>query len=360
MSFDRELNQTCPHAVNEEALFVDTDRTTIRPLRPISSAASVRVFLDHEIVVPSPGVQIPASSSGTRSGPFSIVTGVNDTVQLTVNQGNVQTAVLPASNKTPTSRLAALLNQNLTGVVFSVVNDRLAFKTVATGPDASVFIKSTSTAAALFGITINREYRGKQLVPGWTLINDPTTLQDRPTRLIVFDEPLRSATDFVEISYVTLRQECRRCGGTGAENDWGFDGNGRVLEIRDEDLLIQELQKDIYTILGSNPFHTWYGTGLINSIGKKLTAGGFVQNVIVSDIYQAFNRWQSIKRQQEDDVGQVVTDKEFPFRLLSVNLQQSTQDPTVVFVTVTVQNRSGEPVQLTRGLRLQQAFALTG
>jgi hypothetical protein len=173
----------------------------------------------------------------------------------------------------------------------------------------------------------------------------------------VFDEPLRSGSDFVEISYGTIREECRRCGGLGVENDWRFDANGDVVEIRDEGLLIQELQKDFYTILGSNPFHTWYGTGLIEAIGKKLTAGGFAQNLIVSDIYQAFNRWQSIKRQEEDN-GQFVSDREYPFRLLSVNLEQSAQDPTVIFVTVTVQNRSNDSIQLTRGLRLPQSLQL--
>lgn len=358
MSFDRQIDQLCPHAVSEEALFVASDRLTVRPLRPISSAASVQVYLNNAIPVPSQGVFLPAKSSGTRRGPFTVTAGVNDTLQLTVNQGAVQTVVLPASRNTPATRVAATLNQQFQGVVFSVVNDRLAFTSRETGPAVSIFLKGTSTAASLFGFTANHEYRGQQNVPGWTLVSDPTTLEDRPARLIVFDEPLRSGSDFVEISYVTLREECRRCGGTGVEHDWRYDINGKLIEIRDEGLLIQELQKDFYTIRGTNPFHTWYGTGLIEAIGKKLVAGGFAQNLIVADIYQAFNRWQSVKRQQEDDVGQVVTDREYPFRLLSVNLQQSSQDPTVIFVTVTVQNRSNDPIQLTRGLKLPQSLEL--
>jgi len=358
LSFDRQIDQLCPHAVSEEALFVASDRLTVRPLRPISSAASVQVYLNNAIPVPSQGVFLPAKSSGTRRGPFTVTAGVNDTLQLTVNQGAVQTVVLPASRNTPATRVAATLNQQFQGVVFSVVNDRLAFTSRETGPAVSIFLKGTSTAASLFGFTANHEYRGQQNVPGWTLVSDPTTLEDRPARLIVFDEPLRSGSDFVEISYVTLREECRRCGGTGVEHDWRYDINGKLIEIRDEGLLIQELQKDFYTIRGTNPFHTWYGTGLIEAIGKKLVAGGFAQNLIVADIYQAFNRWQSVKRQQEDDVGQVVTDREYPFRLLSVNLQQSSQDPTVIFVTVTVQNRSNDPIQLTRGLKLPQSLEL--
>lgn len=360
MSFDRQIDQVCTHAVSEEALFVSSDRMTVRPLRPISSAISVQVLLNHMVKIPSFGSQIPARSSGTRRGPFTITTGVNDTITVSVNQGSVQTATLPAANKIPSNLVADLLNQQLTGVFFSVSDDRLAFETRDAGRQASVFLKSTSTATSLFGFTANREYRGQQFAPGWTLVSDPTTLADRPSRLIVFDEPLRSGSDFVEISYVTLRQECRRCGGIGVENDWRYDINGQLIEIRDEGLLIQELQKDFYTIRGSNPFHTWYGTGIIEAIGKKLTTAGLVQNLIVSDVYQAFNRWQSIKRQQEDDVGQFVSDREFPFRLLSVNLQQSTQDPTVIFLTVTVQNRSSDPIQLTRGLKLPQSLELTG
>lgn len=360
MSADRQIDQTCPHAVTEEALYLASDRVTIRPIRPISSSNSVKVLLNNEIEVPSSGVTIPAKSFGTRRGPFSFTAGVNNVIQLNLNQGATQTAVLPTAYQMGAVQVAGLLNQQLSGVVFSVRNDTLQFESQESGPQTSIFLSSTSTAAGLFGFSVNREFRGQQLVPGWTLISDPTTLADRPARLIIFDEPLRSGSEFVEISYTTVREECRRCGGSGFENDWRYDANGELIEIRDESLLIQELQKDFYTIRGSNQFHTWYGTGLIEAIGKKLAAGGFAQNLVVSDIHQAFNRWQDIKRQQEEKLGQTVTDREYPFRLLSVNLEQSTQDPTVIFVSVTVQNRSSEPIQLTRGLRIPQSLELVG
>jgi len=358
MSFDLQIDQVCPHEVVEEALFVADDRQTVRPIRPISSTTSVKVLLNNEVSVPSEGVSLPAKTSGTKRGPFSVTTGVDDTLDISVNQGSVQTAVLPALDRMDAARVAALLNRQVRGITFSVVNERLALSTLESGPANSFFIESTSTAASVFGFQAHRNYRGQQLVPGWTLVGDPTTLEDRPTRLVIFDEPLRSGSDFVEISYVTIREECRRCGGVGVEHDWRYDRNGKIIELRDEALLIQELQKDFYTIQGSNPLHTWYGTQLIESIGKKMAAGGFTQNIITADLYQAFNRWQSIKRQQEENVGQTVTDREFPFRLLSVVLEQSTQDPTVVFVTCTVQNRSSEPIQLTRGLQLPEALEL--
>jgi hypothetical protein len=82
--------------------------------------------------------------------------------------------------------------------------------------------------------------------------------------------------------------------------------------------------------------------------------------MIVSDVYEAFRRWQSVKKQQEEVVGQSVSDEEYPFRLLSVNLQQSEQDPTVIFVSATVQNRSSRPIQIERGLRTPMPLDLLG
>jgi hypothetical protein len=360
MSYDRQIDQVCPHLVVEEALYLSSDRMTIRPLRPISSLNSVTVRLNGQIEVPSMGVALPASSMGLKEGPFTIVQGVNDIFAIAVKQGATQTVTLPAGSKIPAERVAALFNAAFQGVLFSVMGNKLAFKTLSDGRGASVFVKSTSTLAATLGIQTNREFRGQQNVPGWTLIGDPSALADRPTRLIVFDDPLRSGSCHVEIGYSTIRQECRRCGGTGVENDFRYSNDGEPVVIRDEALLLQELQKDFYTIRGTNPFHTWSGTALLETIGKKLSAGGFVQNLIVSDIYQAFNRWQSIKRQQEERAGQFVSDAEFPFRLLSVDLQQSTQDPTVVFVSITVQNRSNTPIQLERGLRIPQPTDLLG
>ena len=203
-------------------------------------------------------------------------------------------------------------------------------------------------------------WRGRILNPGWTLVNDPNTLLDRPTRLIVFDSLLKGASDFVEITYTTIREECRRCGGLGVEHDWRYTVTGNVVEARDEALLLQETLKDMYTILGSNPFNPWYGTGLVNMIGSKVILGEIVQNTIITNVNQAFTRWQSIKRRQENDVGQYVSDREFPYRLVSVSAQQDTNDPTVFYVNITVMNRSGNPIDMTRGIRLSQPVDLMG
>lgn len=350
MSFDRQIDQVCTHLVVEELLFVDDDHTTVTPKRPISAFDSVAVRMNGTIEVPSSGVNVPAQAGGVREGPF-VITSSSNTFSVSVNGQAVQTATLPLSAQMPAQQVADLLNPQLRGVSFYADRKFLRFRSELTGDDATVYVMPGSTLAPVVGIRANLEYRGKLAVPGWTLINDPNTLLDRPTRLIVFDQPLRGFNDFVEVNYTTVRQECRRCGGVGIENDWRYGTDGNVAEVRDEALLIQELQKATYTPRGSNPFHPWYGSSLLERIGQKSNSALF-QSTVVSDVQQTFARWQSIKSQQEKGGLQPVSDEEFPFRLVSAAVEQSSKDPTVFFVNVTVQNRSLKEIQLTRGLKL--------
>ena len=360
MSYDRQIDQVCEHRVVEEALYVDPDRQTIRPVRPIAAIDSVRVRVNGSMMVPSQGLYAPGRVVGSRDDTFTITSGSNDKLLLQVGVGAVQTLTLPAGMYLTAKQVADLLNLQARGVLFEGHGRRLALRTIDEGAGATAVLKTGSTFAATVGLGINRVWRGRTLNPGWTLVNDPNTLNDRPTRWIVFDAPLKSSTDFAEITYTTVREECRRCGGLGTEHDWRYTITGDVVEVRDEALLLQETLKIMYTVLGSNPFNTWYGTTLINMIGSKVILAEVVQNTIVSNVQTAFNRWQSIKKRQEQDVGQEVSDREFPYRLMSVSAQQSSQDQTVFWVFVTVQNRSGNSIDMTRGIRIPQPADLMG
>lgn len=352
MSFDRKLDFVCPHLVAEEAIFLNTDRATVRPLRPISAFNSVVVRVDGEIIVPSQGVHLPAEALAAKKGPFNVRIGVNDTLVLRVDENLDQTLQIDPGESLSSRDVAQRLNRLVIDAIFDLTpNGRLRCRTRSKGRATTLVIRSSALATTL-GFPVNRQWRGRTPFPGWSLVADTSTLLDRPTRLIIFDEPLKGYRDYVELNYSTLRQECRRCGGLGVENDWRYGVHGEVFEVRDEALLIQEVQKITYTVQGSNSFHLWYGTQILNAIGRKLSAAGLVQSSIIADIREAFRRWQSIKRQQEEVVGQAVSDEEFPFRLQQVVLNPSQQDPTVVFVTATVQNRSQKPIQIERGVTL--------
>lgn len=348
MSYDRQIDQVCPHGVLAESLFVDDDSQTVRPIRPISAAGSVRVVLNGQMEVPATGIYRPGSVLSARRGPFTIKAGENDVISLRVGMGALQSVVLPASVDAQIPLLAAILNLNMTGIVFYEEDGRLGVKTDATGPGATLFLHASSTFLSSIGMPVNREYRGVQIVPGWALVGDSARID---TRNIVFDAPLPGFGNYVELDYTTIRTECRRCGGTGMEHDWRYAVNGEVVQAFDEALLIQEVQKIVFTQQGSNPFHDWYGTRILDTIGKKITPSGVLQNLIVSDIQTAFRYWQSVKRQQETSVGQEVTDGEFPLDLVSINLRQSRTDPTVMFVETTIRDRSTKPIVLERGIR---------
>lgn len=352
MSYDRKLDWICPHHVVEEALFVTNDRLTARPGKPISSADSVRVRVNGEVDVGPMGYQVPAEVSGSKQGPFTITPSVSDTLVFKINEEPPGTIILPAGRELSAGQVAGLLTSRIPGVSFEAQGQRIAAKTRRKGPSAVLMFLPGSTLASVVGFAVNRQWRGRTTVPGWSLIHDPNTLTDRPTRIVLFDEALKSASNYVELSYATVRQECRRCGGLGIENDWRYNRNGEVVQVRDEALLIQEIQKMIYTAQGSNRFHSWIGTNILEVVGKKLSASGIIQQFVTADIREAFRRWQNVKKQQELEYGQVVSDSEYPFNLLQVTMTQSQKDPTIVFTNVVVQNRSSKPIQIERGVRL--------
>jgi phage baseplate assembly protein W len=351
MSYDRRIDQLCPHLVVDEFFLLTAARDQVTPLRPISSSNSVRVRLNGLQDVPSYGVTVPATTSGTREGPYTITKGVNDTLRVSVSSGPWQVVVVPASTLITSDRLVAYLSTRLSGITPVVEGNRIRLRTTASGSSATFYLHATSTLAAYLGITSNRIYQGKDVFPGWTLVTASHQLGDRPIRLIVFDDYLSAATNTVEISYTTVRPECRRCGGLGIENDWRILSSGEVDSVRDVELLRQEFNKYLYTTQGSNVFHGLYGTSIINMISQKLTASGFIQNKIMSEVMTAFSRWQRLKTRQRE-VGQDVSEGEFPFRLDNLTIEPGPDDPTVLYVSFDLTSESSDPIQLTRGLKL--------
>lgn len=353
MSFDRHIDQVCPHQIIEEPLFIGGDRQTISPKGHIASSNSVRVRLNGEIEVPPYGAFCPIRVTGRMKEPFFFKAGDND--HFTIQTHNRTKEVrLGMNGHFSAHQVVQVLNRQIKEVTFQALGKQVQVQSGDEGPQATLSFDGPLTQ--VLGFSNRRVWRGVQVAPGWTLVTDPRTLDDRPRRLIVFDEPLRS-DGFVEIDYVTVKQECRRCGGTGYEHDWRYSKEGNTGEVRHEALLLQELQTLIFTVKGSNPFHRQFGTSIIDAIGKKQVNVGLTASLLESDITMAFNMWQSIKRQQENVVGQHVSDEEFPNRLVGVDVRPSAKDPTVMFIDITVQNRSGRRVDLSRGFKLPYSMA---
>jgi hypothetical protein len=354
VSYDRQLDQVCPHIVVNEALFVGDGNQIIHPLSPIASKKTVRVRLNGALEVPSYGAQLPVQSTGTKLEPFTIAGGVNDTFSYTVDQGPLRTITLPSAIGLDAAHIVAALNARVSGgLSFKAKSGRVQFRGQTEGRQGSVFISPGALADTL-GISSNREYRGSFVAPGWTIISDQGQLEDRPTKLIVFDTPLKDYRPHVEITYNTVLQDCRRCGGLGYENDWRYGSNGEVGQVRQEALLLQQVQKLVFTVRGSNSFFSKYGTRITQVIGQKNRAGGLLQNMIVEDINRAFQAWQKMKEIQGADGS--LSDEEYPYKLQSVLASEDPVDPTIAYIEVTVQNRSGRIVEIARGIKLPDNF----
>lgn len=360
MSFDRHLDQTCSHETVEEVLEGDEDRKIFRPLMPIASEASVKIRLNRLIPVPPEGVTVPAILKGSVRSPSFTVTGSNRILTLIVNQKDTPITFLATTGVSVlVSRIVSDLNKQSNEVRFEVVKDRIYVRTELGSEYSTVEVVNPSPFADLVGLPRKRA-RGATTVPGWSLVVDPSNPFSVPYRNVVFDSTLQQSNPYLEISYVTTVDNCRRCNGTGYEFDWRYDKKGNTGAVREDALLLQEFLKLFLTDIGSNPFHPWYGTSLQDRIGTKIVSGQATQAAIAADISEAFRRWQSIKRAQEDKIGQPVSDNEFPQRLLGVNVVQDDKNPTVVYVSVRIQKRSGDTVDFSRGFSLPSGSITAG
>ena len=350
MSFDRLLEHSCPHYIREELLPLSEDRTTVTPIRPISAFNSVRVKLNGRLVVPQQGLYCPPKATSSREGNFSFTPG--QTLEVYVPNKPTQTFTALQSKGLTPDRVSDLLNLNFSGVGFSVQKSRLEAKGTLEGPQST--LRFGGTLAATLGFKTEREYRGATVVPAWSLVSDPRTLSDRPLKLIIFDDPIKTSSNQVEVDYTTVREECRRCGGLGKEHDWRYF-KGRVVEARDEVLLLQEFTKALFTIRGSNPFNSWYGSELDERIGRKQVSAGMLRNQITQDVNETFRRYQGIKKEYEVKLGAQLSDAEFPYQLGGVQVTSDPASPTIVYLQITLRSRAlSRTIPLTRALRLSE------
>jgi phage baseplate assembly protein W len=195
-------------------------------------------------------------------------------------------------------------------------------------------------------------------VPGWEIIKDKNNM-DPHARVIRFHEPLRTDDDIFEVSYHTVRGVCRRCMGLGIENDFRHDRKGDPIFVENQRLLLQEVEKIVFTVKGSNLFHRWYGTSISELIGTKIVGGGqYVETQLVTEVSDALERYKQIKEQQSR--YQPVSRKEMLQRIVSIEVKQDKYDATVFDVSIVLESQSGELEQITDTLLVGDASFAQG
>src|SRR5690606_30526703 len=147
-------------------LFLNADRQTIRPLRPIASTASVRLRIDAELEVGAVGHSVPALAKASLPGPFNIRVGVNDRLIVSINGGPDQILVAPTGLGITAAALAKALSSRAAGLAFKASRRfQIQALTATRGPTAKILFKQGSTLAPTLGLTVGRVYRGQQVFP---------------------------------------------------------------------------------------------------------------------------------------------------------------------------------------------------
>jgi phage baseplate assembly protein W len=333
MSQDLKLKHVCPHRVLCERLALSQDRQTLRTVQPPSSSR-VTVHING-LDVPSTGMRSRASVRTPIPQPYTIP--ANTVLEVQVDQRATQQITLPAGTRVLASTLATYLNPLMSQVNVTAEDGRVYFEHMEEGPQTSLLF-SNAQANAILGLPALRRYQGKEIYPSWTLVRDPRSPVPSD-RIIRFGKPLKTLDDRFEVSYTTRRELCRRCSGLGIENDLRYDTQGDPIFVENQFLLLQEVEKIVFTIQGSNVFHRWYGTRLFDLIGTKITNGQFLETQLVSEIQTTLERYRQIKEDQS--LIQEVTRAEQLNRIVSLTVEQDQRNPTIFRVDLVLENRAG-------------------
>jgi hypothetical protein len=367
VSREIQIGHPCPHLIVEEVVALGSDQKSLITRAPVSSANSVRIMVNNQMYVPPGGLYSQATLSGAV-GPYRIENCVGftgpdgNTLTVTASQGTV-TVSLPTSKRVSAEVLVRHLRLSdlQTLVSVNVVGGSVTFTDIhETGPRSVVRVKGDGAASLGF---IQRGARGQEIYPGWTLVSREDVLPTTAPRGMLpvaaryprFKKPVPNASD-LKVTYAAMPERCPRCGGTYIENDYRFDQNGDVRTIINEDLLYQACMKAILTGKGSNPYHTGYGSRIMERIGGKrmIASAGAVRQ----DILEALKEVQGLQSGQRR--FQQVTNRERLYRVENVSVTPSGSDPTTFVVGVTVTNGSNRPVSLNIVYSAPGAVALAG
>jgi hypothetical protein len=344
---------------------VDNRRMITRA--PVANAPSVRVLINNSIYVPPGGLSSQALLQG-GPGPYRIqrCTGLlgPDANKITVmsSKGSV-TISLPLGQRIKTADLERFLKLSPLNDIVTITtrNNAIAFGDAATtGPKSFVRVSGQGAGALRF---TQRGARGKEIYPGWDLVArkdvypsvTPLGLTPVPARYPRFKKPILGNPD-IKVTYAAMPERCPRCQATYVENDYRFDVAGEVITIENENLLYQACLKAILTIRGSNPYHPGYGSTLLSRIGSKQVRATAAS--LKEDVINTLSRVQSVQNGQRK--FQQVQDRERLYRINTVTVRPSGDDPTVFFLDVSVTNGTGQPVQLSIVYSAPGAVALAG
>jgi hypothetical protein len=199
-------------------------------------------------------------------------------------------------------------------------------------------------------------YASDNLIPKtmYSIIYDPSSTASNQARMVSFKDKWPSPTDYFEITYITLSTYCSKCVNLKVIDDISYDVRGQMATNRNENLLLQNLEKWTVTQINSNPFHSFIGSGLIQLIGQRVLDVDFLSARISQEITSSLGRFQDMQGQYRL-TGRPMSEGETLETVENIQVKFDDNDQTILRVDVTVTARSGQPLQFTQFLRLRTA-----
>jgi hypothetical protein len=371
MSYDFKIPKLCSHIIVDEISQLNNQNYNTIGFARRPSSYLVTLKVDGEIVPPG-GLYSKAQILLGKAEPYRIVAGKNDLI-LYRGKSGTQTIKLPPGNAVSAKSLALYLSSYITDIDIKAENYRITFSTPTPfkgsafsfpdpkWTDKTASLISTSRILAAYktlGINPGRTAIGELIVPGYIVTLNPDSFVEE--YIIRFNTPIRNRNPVILLTYNTLAAFCGRCLGTRVEYDYTVSGQS-YKTVKNTDLLIQEFNKFLFTVKGSHWKWPWIGSTLLDRVGGKAdTASQLASSFITLDINNAFNTYQNIKRQQDNNFpDQNVTDEEYPYRLGDVNVSSLPNDPTTYYAQYTIIPRSRQPVQVEDILPLPGNYQLT-
>lgn len=328
MSKEIQLSFDCTHEVVEESVTLDPMKRTLITRSPMVSKANT-ILKANFVEIPNTGLKQPAELVSFFSGAYNIR---NTARTLTIKTASENLTIdLTVGEKIKTDRIVEVINTKAKTFIASNKKGHLALTDLSSvGEDSTIEVYGN--AMANFGFDKQSSARGVTVYPSWSIQNGR----------IFFSKRIKENPVF-QVSYITEKESCRRCNGSGRELNPFIDQKGHYVEIENENLLYQACMKALVTERGSNPNHPWYGSNLQKRIGSKSLAG--IASTIREDVRFCLQQLQ--RMQSEQSRYQEVTSKERLYRVLSTEVLQKKDDPTVFLIDVEVQNASLEVVSLS-------------
>ncbi len=373
MSYDFALEQNCSHQVLFEKSAFSLASGHVYFERQPASQQSVSLYINGT-QVPQFGLYSYAELPFSRSEPYRIHPGVNDLLYIGIERGIPKFIQLLTGSNIKANELALDLRRKIPELQINVVNKRVVFRSRSQFngaafqfPDprwtdktsSSPFTSRSLEAFKTLGIVPGRVVTGRKILPGWTLVKDVTSPIETNVA-IKLDSVLPNMQPLIQVSYVTIAQNCRRCFGSRIEFDYNVV-NGSYETVKDTDLLTQEFDKFLFTRLGSHWKWSWLGSKLMDHIGGKANSTrSLAPAMITLDVTQAYKTYENIKRQQEQNFPfQKISDAEMPNSFDGINVQSMQNDPTTAIVSISIKSRSRTSIPLRRIIGSSNPFYLT-